>query len=148
MTAVAYINNQEGTVSQELVHLTRDLWMWCLERNIHIHAETPPRPSEHGRRQGIEVDERLAGLETRCGDFQRIDQTFGPLKVDLFASRLTHQCRRYFSWQPDPFAEVTDAFTQDWSTMNWFANPPWNLIAKVPAKTQTQGASIVLIAPV
>ena len=32
--------------------------------------KTPPWSSEHGRRQGIEVDERLAGLETICGDFQ------------------------------------------------------------------------------
>ena len=37
-TAVAYINNLGGTASKELVMLTRDLWMWCLERNIHITA--------------------------------------------------------------------------------------------------------------
>ena len=41
-TAVAYINNQGGTVSEELVQLTRDLLMWCLERNIHIHAQHLP----------------------------------------------------------------------------------------------------------
>ena len=34
-TAAAYINNQGGTVSKELVSLTRKLWMWCLEVNIH-----------------------------------------------------------------------------------------------------------------
>ena len=27
-----------GTASKKLVLLTRDLWMWCLERNIHITA--------------------------------------------------------------------------------------------------------------
>ena len=31
-----------GTVSKELVSLTRDLWMWCLERNIHIQAQYLP----------------------------------------------------------------------------------------------------------
>ena len=41
-TAVAYINNQRGTVSKTLVTLTRDLWMWCLERNIHIQAQHLP----------------------------------------------------------------------------------------------------------
>ena len=35
---VAYINNLGGTASKELVLLTRDLWMWCLERNFHITA--------------------------------------------------------------------------------------------------------------
>ena len=41
-TAVAYINNQGGTVSKELIALTKDLWMWCLERNIHIQAQHLP----------------------------------------------------------------------------------------------------------
>ena len=38
-TAVAYINNLGGTVSKELVDLAKSLWMWCLERNIHITAQ-------------------------------------------------------------------------------------------------------------
>jgi len=38
ITAVAYINNLGGTASKESVMLTMDLWMWCLERNIHITA--------------------------------------------------------------------------------------------------------------
>ena len=33
-TAVAYINNKGGTVSKNLLDLTKDLWMWCLEGNI------------------------------------------------------------------------------------------------------------------
>jgi len=43
--------------------------------------------------------------------FQTIQETFGPLNVDLFASRLTH---RFFSWRLDPLAEAVDAFQQDW----------------------------------
>ena len=42
ITAVAYINNQGGTASKELVALAKDLWMWCLERNIHIQAQYLP----------------------------------------------------------------------------------------------------------
>ena len=41
-TAAAYINNQGGTISKDLIVLTRDLWMWCLERNIHIQAQYLP----------------------------------------------------------------------------------------------------------
>ena len=40
-TAVAYINHLGGTVSKQLVTLTKNLWMWCLERNIHIVAHVP-----------------------------------------------------------------------------------------------------------
>jgi len=37
-SAVAYINNMGRTASKELLTLMRDLWMRCLERNIHITA--------------------------------------------------------------------------------------------------------------
>ena len=48
----------------------------------------------------------------------------------------------------DPFAEATDAFFQDWRNMKGFANPPWNLISRVLMRTQTQGADVILVAPV
>ena len=147
-TAVAYINNHGGTVSRELVSLTRDLWMWCLERNIHIQAQHLPG-----------VLNRTADWESRSmrdrSDwkldqqiFLGIEEHYGPLEVDLFASRLTSQCRRYFSWRPDPYAEATDAFLQDWTSMKGFANPPWNLIPRVLTKARTQRADVVLVAPV
>ena len=46
-TAVAYINNLGGTVSRELLNLAKDLWMWCLERNIHITAQHLPGVMNH-----------------------------------------------------------------------------------------------------
>ena len=49
-TAVANINNQGGTVSKELISLTRDLWMWCLQRNIHIQAQYLPGVQRTGSR--------------------------------------------------------------------------------------------------
>lgn len=41
-TAVAYINHLGGTISRDLVKLTKNLWMWCLERNIHITVQHLP----------------------------------------------------------------------------------------------------------
>ena len=147
-TAVVYINHQGGTVSEELVLLTCDLWMWCLERNIHIHAEhLPGCMNTVADRESQSMQDHLDWKLDRKV-FTRINKIFGPMEVDLFASRLTHQCQHYFNWQPDPFAEATDAFQQDWSGTKGFANPPWNLIANVLSKTQTQRARIVLVAPV
>ena len=120
-------------------------------REEHPHTgKTPPRRLDLNT---------VADRESRCmrdrsdwkldtNIFDRINQMFGPLEVVLFASRLTHQCRRYFSWRPDPFAEATDAFLQDWSSVRGFANPPWNLVPDVLAKTQSQGAKVILVAPV
>ena len=80
--------------------------------------------------------------------FQAINETFGPLEVDLFASRLTYQILRFFSWRPDPLAEAVDAFQQDWSPLRGFANPPWCLIGRVLNQVRLQRAQLVLVAPV
>ena len=79
--------------------------------------------------------------------FQRILATMGMMEVDLFASRLSRQLPRFYSWRPDPEAEATDAFMQDWSTIRGFANPPWCLISRCLTKVRAQAARIVLITP-
>ena len=134
-TAVAYINNQGGTVSKELISLTRDLWMWCLERNIHIQAQYLPGVlNQAADRESRSMKDR-SDWSLDHSTFQKINRLYGPLEVDIFASRLTNQCRCYFSWRPDPFAEATDVFLQDWTTIKGFANPLWNLIPRVLLKT-------------
>ena len=39
---MAYINNQGGTVLNDLLLLVKEMWMWALERNIHIKAQHLP----------------------------------------------------------------------------------------------------------
>ena len=80
--------------------------------------------------------------------FARIHQEMGPLDVDLFASRLTYQLPHFYSWRPDPLADATDAFTQDWSQFHGYANPPWCLLLRTLSKIQHEKAKVLLIAPV
>ena len=147
-SAVAYINNLGGTVSPELVYLAKTLWMWCLERTIHITAQHLPGAQNHiadaeSRTMVDRSDWKLNPIL-----FKRIVNLFGPIEVDLFASRLTAQCPVYFSWRPDPYAAATDAFLQDWSQIRGYANPPWSLIGRVLSQVQVQQAYIILVAPV
>ena len=79
--------------------------------------------------------------------FQQINSVLGPLEMDRFASRLTKQLPRFYSWRPDPEAEATDAFMQDWAACRGFANPPWCLIHRCLTKLKKQVARIVLITP-
>ena len=80
--------------------------------------------------------------------FRKICSLTGPLQVDLFASRLTHQLQQYASWRPDPEAMAVDAFTLDWTQFKGYANPPWNLVGRVLAQVRNQKAELVLVAPV
>ena len=67
--------------------------------------------------------------------------------IDLFASRLTHQLKRYVSWRPDPSAVHNDAFTMDWSNLMAYAFPPFNLIPSVLQKAKKEHTTLVLVAP-
>ena len=144
---MAYINNQGGTVSKRLVSLTRDLWMWCLERNTYIQAQHLPGVLNSTADKESRSMRDRSDWKLNPRTFGEINKCYRPLEVDLFASRLTNQCQCYYSWRSDPFAEAIDAFLQDLSTVKGFANPPWSLIPQVLNQTQTQEADIVLVTP-
>ena len=63
-------------------------------------------------------------LVVDANNFRAIHLTWGPLQVDLFATRFSAQLKRFFFWRADPKAEATDTFSQNWSMIWGFAHPP------------------------
>ena len=131
-----------GTHSPTLNAIALSIWNWCLER--HLYLSLPG------------VENQIADAESRHSEdrcdwmlhpqvFKQINSLMGPLDVDLFASRLMHQLPKFFSWKPDPEG---DAFTQNWSQIHGYANPPWYLILTALNKIRREEARIVLVAPV
>jgi len=108
--AVTYINKMGGTHSQVLCELAICMWEWSLQRNIFLSAEHLP-----GKEIMI-ADEESRSVRDRCDwmlnpwVFDLIQSQIGPCEINLFASRLTWQLPRFFSWRPDLEAEKTDAF--------------------------------------
>ena len=150
-SAVAYINRMGGTASPTLSRLTKDLWLWCMERNILLQAQHLPGVlnSIADRESSIWSDRSEWKLSPAF--FQRINHWLGPLSTDLFASRLSAQLPAFISWKPDPLAIATDAFTVDWSNIpaKPYANPPWNLVDRVLSQILNQEVQeLVLVAPV
>ena len=103
-----------------------------------------PREAECGSGPAIKVN---CGLSRLDAGSNTINSLWGPLQVDLFASRITKQLPRFFSWKPDPLAEAVDAFKQTWIEFTGYANPPWGLIGHCVQYTLQQDATIVLITP-
>ena len=66
-------------------------------------------------------------------------------QIDLFASCLTQQLPRYYSWRVDLEAEMTDAFAQYWSHHKGFANPPWCLIPRCLSQAHAQKTRLILL---
>ena len=69
-------------------------------------------------------------------------------KIDLFASRLSHQLLQYFSWKPDPFSQGTDVLHQIWGNQFLYAFSPFCLILQVLKKVSyDQTEKMLLITP-
>ena len=146
-SVVAHLNHMGGTRSPRLIALVKELWSWCLHRKTTVIAQHLPGLKNVtadflSRHISDKTDWMLDPSIFRC-----IDSLMGPLQVDLFATRFTKQLPRFYSWRPDPEAEETDAFMQDWSNLLGFAHPPWCLISRVLGKIQLEKATVVLITP-
>ena len=148
MSALTYINRRGGTISPKLNRLAKDLWLWCMERNILLKAQHLRGIYNTIADNESRVMKDRSDWKLNPVIFQQINQRLGPLDVDLFASRLTCQLPDYASWRPDPMAITTDAFTMDWAQVKGYANPPWSLIGRVLVQTRQQQAELVLVAPV
>ena len=122
-TAIAYLNHKVGTTSPPLCNLAKQAWEWCMSQNITLVANhLPGYLNTTADRESRTLQDRW-DWQIHPNIFQRINQKWGPLSVDLFASRLTHQLPEYYSWRPDPYAKATDAFLQTWSGKMCYANP-------------------------
>ena len=146
-SVVANINHMGGTRSPQLIALVKELWSWCLRQKTTIIAQHLPGL------ENVTADFLSRHISDRTdwmldpSIFHCIDSLMGPLQVDLFATRFTKQLPRFYSWRPDPEAEETDAFMQDWSKALGFAHPPWCLISRVLGKIKMEKATVVLITP-
>ena len=68
-------------------------------------------------------------METEQNNFHNMLECFQYYpEIDLFACRLNAQFIRFFSYRPDPFAEVTNAFSVSWED---YCFPPFACIGKI-----------------
>lgn len=145
--AIYYLNNMGGIVSN-LDKLAKEIWLWCMAKNISIQASYIPGSQNivadfESRNTSIYTE---WSLNIDC--FTLLVERFKLPNIDLFASRLNHKLDRYVSWRPDPFSRWTDAFTLDWNTFPLcYAFPPFALVGKVVNKCIADSAELLLVAP-
>ena len=138
-----------GTHSPILSLLAKNLWDWCLSHNVLIKAQYIPgiQNVQADRESRIFLDSSDWKLHQAI--FNLIYRRWGPLNIDLFASRLTFQLDQFVSWRPDPSAVHTDAFTLDWATFRGYAFPPFSVIGRCLQLVQSQRVEhLVIVTPV
>ena len=130
-TVIGYINKMGGMASPSLNHLTRILWVWCLEREIFAVAQHIPRKDNvYADYHSRNFNERI-GWSLNPTVFRWITQRLWYPDIDLFASRLNAKVKKFVSWHPDPEACAVEAFTIAWETHLNYAFPPFSLITRV-----------------
>ena len=146
ITAIAFLNRMGGPHSRLLSDLAGEVWGWCIESDITIHAEHLPG------KENIQADWESRHM-TDCSDwmlhrevFGQLEEALGPFSVDLFASRTNAQLPVYCSWRADPTAWTVDSIS--WEGMHPYLFPPFSLISGCLDKISREQVSAVLIAPV
>ena len=141
------INNMGSSTSQDLNSLAKEIWQWCVERDTWISCAPGVGLDDEAdvlsRKFHTDTEWKLdAGLLHEAPDLLSTTPT-----IDLFASRTDHQFPKYVSFQPDPIACFTDAFSIDCSSHIVYCFPPFSLLPRVLRKIQTDKAEGIVVAP-
>ena len=147
-TAIAVINHMGTSHSPNCNSLGKCIWEWCIGQNIWLTAAHVPGvdntiadSESHSTKTHTEwmIDNSiLQGVLTQFG--------FQP-NIDIFASRLNAQFPAYVSYRPDPGAIAVDAFTLNLAKFQFYAFPPFSVIATLLQKIQEEGATGIVVVP-
>jgi len=146
-TAVSYIKDMGGMKSLVCNKIAVDIWTWAKEHNIWLSITHLPGVDNVDADNASRIfnDRTEWSLDQKF--FNKIITIFGPLEVDLFASRLNNKLPVYYAWKPDPYATGIDAFTISWSNINFYCFPPFSLISRCLRKISADQAEGVIVVP-
>jgi hypothetical protein len=150
MVAISYIENMGGRI-RELNYLARDIWDWCIDRNIwcsaaHIPGVENIEADRLSRKLNPDIEWMISHV-VFTGISDAYD--FQDSSIDLFASRINRQLPGYVSYLPDPEAHAVDAFSLCWSNVNglMYLFPPFSILDRTVQKVAADEATVVLVAP-
>ena len=124
--------NKQGSTKHDLNDITRQIWLFAIERNIVSRVFFKNLDTEWMLNKQV---------------FQMICKMFGTPDIDLFANRLNCQVQRYFSYKEDPHTEGIDAFLQSWSKTFNYLFPPFSCIGQVLQNIQQEEAEAIILCP-
>ena len=147
-TSVHCINNIGSCRSGDCDKIAKSIWDWDIQRRLWLSSAHIPG------RLNREADEESRKAELRIEWKLNITIFYNMLEyfqyypeIDLFASRLNAQLLRFFLNRPDPFAEVTNAFSVLWEDKTFYFFPPFAWIGKILQKSSADKATGLLVAP-
>ena len=146
--AIAVLNHMGTSHSKPCNRLGKEIWEWCIIRNIWISAAHIP--GVHNITADLESRKTNSSTEWMIVSnvlHETISKVNFHPDIDLFASRLNNQFPRYVSFRPDPGAVAIDALTLNLSQFQFYAFPPFSVISTFLQKIMEDGATGICVIP-
>ena len=145
--AISYINNMGGIKSHDCNRISREMWEWCIERNIWLTADYVPSSQNIADVESRHFNDNVEWMLCK-NIFNSITKMWGTPEIDMFASRLNKQISKFVSWKPDPDSQFVNAFSVSWTDMYFYAFPPFSVLGRCIQKIHRDKAECILIAPI
>ena len=133
--------------------ITKSVWDWAIKRLCLSSAHIPGRLNIAANEESRKTESRTEWKLNRNISYRKITKyhmleyfQYNP-KIDLFASRLNTQLLRFFLYRPDPFAEVTNAFSVSWKNKKFYCFLPFACIGNIIEKFSADKATGLLVVP-
>ena len=145
-SSLAWINKK--TAPNEAIFLiVKEFWDYCMGKNLgvsisYINTSKNVVVFKESRtlRNNLEWS-----LQTPI--FEKIRLVYGPVIIDLFASRINAKFGRFYSDNPDPEAWGHDPFPFSWQQEHFYVFPPFSCIPQVINKMELESATGILVVP-
>ena len=106
-TAVSYIRNIGGTKSCSCNDITREIFMWCIDRQLTLSiSHLPGKLNTEADKASRVFHNSNTEWSLDQTSFNELKSELGEPDVDMFASRLNHKTPHYIAWRRDPGAEL------------------------------------------
>lgn len=147
-TAISVLNKMGTSHSDTCNDLGHTVWDWCISKEIWISVAHIPGKQNLVADFESRRNQTASEWKLDTNSLHRaLDQLQFEPDIDLFASRINHQFPDYVSYKPDPKAVAVDAFTMKWSTLKFYAFPPFSVISLMLNKVITDKARGVCVIP-
>lgn len=144
--SVAYLNAMGGVKSDKCNNLAKQIWFWCIERDLWLSATYIPGSENEADGSSRQFNENTEWMLDK-NIFNQLIQFWQLPQIDMFASRLNNQIEEYVSWKRDPDALWVNAFSKSWTNIYFFAFPPFSQIMRCLQKTVRDTAECIIVVP-
>ena len=131
-TAISYINKKSGLKSHECNKITKDIWIWCASKDLHISAAHNPDKDNFEADKTSRKFQDVTEGQLNSKIYKTVCDTIVTPEIDLL--RINRKTEKYVSWKPEPAVFAVNVFSINWSHHFMYIFSPLILLKKVIKK--------------